>query len=281
MTSSPLASEPADTAIPRLLDEHGGQIYGLGLRLCGSPEAAQDLVQETFLRAFRKWNQFEGRSSPSTWLYSIAARVCQRQHRLRSGEPRHMVPIGTVASDSEESTFDIPSSDETPLEALERKETRERVELAITALTPTFRLPLVLKDLMDLSISDVAEILGIKEATVKTRLHRARVMAAKEINRGTAQLPGPAEDPSKKMCLDLLRAKQDAMDRGVAFPIGKEVLCARCRSLFATFDLARDACRLLGEGKLPEPVKKALLEELKSPSPSSSLKGRGRKKLLK
>jgi hypothetical protein len=149
-------------------------------------------------------------------------------------------------------------------------------------LTPTFRLPLVLKDLMDLSISDVAEILDIKEATVKTRLHRARVMAAKEINRGTSQLTGPSDDPSKKMCLDLLRAKQDAMDRGVAFPIGKEVLCARCRSLFSTFDLTRDACRRLGEGELPEPVKKALLEELKSPSPRSSpMEGRGRKELPK
>ncbi len=264
MTSSPLASEPADSAIPRLLDRHGGQIYGLGLRLCGSPEAAQDLVQETFLRAFRKWNQFEGRSSPSTWLYSIAARVCQRQHRLRSGEPRYMEPIGAVASDSEEAALDIPSTDETPLEVLERQETRERVERAIASLAPTFRLPLVLKDLMDLSINEVAEILDLKEATVKTRLHRARVMAAKEITKGTSKPPAPTDDPSQRMCLDLLRAKQEAMDRGVAFPVAKEEICARCRSLFSTFDLARDACRLLGEGKLPEPLKKLLLQEIKT-----------------
>lgn len=266
MTSSSLVSEPADSAISRLLDLHGGQIYGLGLRLCGSPEAAEDLVQETFLRAFRKWHQFEGRSSPSTWLYSIAARVCQRQHRLRSGEPRYVEPLDAVASDPEEAVLKIASSDETPLDQLERRETRELVERAIGALVPKFRLPLVLKDLMDLSISAVADILGLKEATVKTRLHRARLMAAEEITERPSEPPTSARDPSQKICLDLLRAKQEAMDRGVVFPVAKEELCDRCRSLFSTFDLTRDVCRQIGEGPLPEQIRKALLDEIKDSS---------------
>jgi RNA polymerase sigma-70 factor (ECF subfamily) len=266
MTQSILASEPADSAIPRLLGMHGGQIYGLGLRLCGSPEAAEDLVQETFLRAFRKWNQFEGRSSPSTWLYSIAARVCQRQHRLRSGEPRYLEPLETTASDREDVVLELASPDETPLEQLERRETRELVERAVGALAPKFRLPLVLKDLMDLSISDVAQILGLKEATVKTRLHRARLMAAHEITGSPSEPPTPSSDPSQRVCLDLLRAKQEAMDRGVAFPVAKEEICARCRSLFSTLDLTRDACRQIGEGQLPEQVKKVLLDEIKNSS---------------
>ncbi len=266
MTSSSLVSEPADSAISRLLDLHGGQIYGLGLRLCGSPEAAEDLVQETFLRAFRKWHQFEGRSSPSTWLYSIAARVCQRQHRLRSGEPRYVEPLDAVASDPEEVVLEIASSDETPLDQLERRETRELVERAIGALAPKFRLPLVLKDLMDLSISAVADILGLKEATVKTRLHRARLMAAEEITERPSEPPTSARDPSQKICLDLLRAKQEAMDRGVVFPVAKEELCDRCRSLFSTFDFTRDVCRQIGEGPLPEQIRKALLDEIKDSS---------------
>ncbi len=74
--------EPAEKAIPSLREEYAGLIYNLGLRLCHSPESAQDLVQETFLRAFHNWHQFEGRSSPATWLFTIAMRthklVCRR-----------------------------------------------------------------------------------------------------------------------------------------------------------------------------------------------------------
>ena len=77
----------AKQAIPLLVDAHGGRLYGLGLKLCGNPADAEDLVQEVFLQAFRKWHQFEGRSDPSSWLYTIGARACQRMHRRRSGEP--------------------------------------------------------------------------------------------------------------------------------------------------------------------------------------------------
>ena len=56
-------------------------------------ENAEDLVQETFLQAYRKWDQFEGRSEPSTWLYTIAARICQRMHRRRAGEPERLASL--------------------------------------------------------------------------------------------------------------------------------------------------------------------------------------------
>ena len=65
----------ADEEIPRLVEEHGGKMFGLAKRMCRTVEQAEDLVQETFLQAYRKWDQFEGRSSPATWLYTIASRV--------------------------------------------------------------------------------------------------------------------------------------------------------------------------------------------------------------
>ena len=81
------AKEPAGEAIFRLFDSHGDRIFGLGLQMCGSPEDAEDLVQETFLRAYRAWDTFEGLSAPCTWLFTIAARTCKRLHRRRSGAP--------------------------------------------------------------------------------------------------------------------------------------------------------------------------------------------------
>jgi hypothetical protein len=174
-----------------------------------------------------------------------------------------MESLNTLLPSGDEGVLDLPSGEETPQDVLERRETRELVENAITQLPPNFRLPLMLKDLMELSIGEIAEILGIKEATVKTRLHRARLFAAKELSAGLPKRPGPHPDHSRTVCLDLLRAKQESIDRGVAFPVAQEELCVRCRSLFATLDLAHDACRLVGQGILPEPVRGAVLEEMK------------------
>ena len=71
-SSENLIGKPAAEALPMLIDRYGGRIYGLGVRFCGNEADAEDLVQEVFLQAFRKWDQFEGRSAPSTWLYTIA-----------------------------------------------------------------------------------------------------------------------------------------------------------------------------------------------------------------
>ena len=168
---------PAGQAIPRLVDAHGGRLYGLGLKLCGNPEDAEDLVQEVFLQAYRKWHQFEGRSDPSSWLYTIGARACQRMHRRRSGEPARMEPLADLLP-SEDDAVPDPEA-EGPLDAQLRREAREVIDRALLTLPPDFRLTLVLKDIAELSVSEVAEILGIKEATVKTRVHRARLALRK------------------------------------------------------------------------------------------------------
>ena len=69
-----LAHQPADVAVPKLVEEHGGKLYHLALKFCGNPADAEDLVQQTFLLAYRKWSQFKGDAAPTTWLYTIAAR---------------------------------------------------------------------------------------------------------------------------------------------------------------------------------------------------------------
>jgi RNA polymerase sigma-70 factor (ECF subfamily) len=78
----------AETVAPRL--------FRIAMRMCRNPADAEDLVQETLLQGFRKWRQFEGRSNPSTWLYTIAARLCQRRHRRRAGEPARVESLSDV-----------------------------------------------------------------------------------------------------------------------------------------------------------------------------------------
>lgn len=249
----------ADVAVTKLVEEHGDRLYALGLRFCGDREEAKDLVQDTFLQAFRKWNQFEGRSQPTTWLYRIAARACQRRHRRRSGEPRRLEPLQKLLPSGDEGVIDLPSGDEGPLEILERKEATAAVEKAVASLPEAFRLPLVLKEILELPVEDVARILGVRENTVKTRLHRARLYVAKALRQRLPRKPAPPRDHSRQVCLDLLKLKQESLDRKTPFPVRPDELCARCQSLFATLELGGEACRSLRKGELPEVVKQSIL----------------------
>jgi hypothetical protein len=170
----------------------------------------------------------------------------------------------------------LPAADGQPLEGLLRRERREAVERAIALLPPRFRLPLVLKDLVEFSLAEVAEVLGLKEATVKTRLHRARLRLARELARELPRRPAPPPDHGRRVCLDLLRAKQEAMDRQAAFPLANAELCERCRALFSTLDLGREICRRLAGDELPSDLRRTLEKELGMSSPGSAKPGRKR-----
>ncbi len=250
--------QPREIAIPALVRRHGGKLYGLGLRLCGGPEDAEDLVQETFLRAYRNWEQFEGRSDPGTWLYSIASRVCQRLHRRRAGEPSRIGSIDELLPMGDRELAVIEGG----ADMMISKEGIEQVERAMTTLPIQFRMPLVLKDIVGLSIADVAEILGIKPATVKTRVHRARLKLRQAVEELLPRRELPPAAYSKQVCLDLLRAKQEALDRGIA--MRNEVVCDRCMALFATMDLTREYCEEIGRGELPDELREAMLAQTSS-----------------
>jgi RNA polymerase sigma-70 factor (ECF subfamily) len=255
---------PADVAIPQLVDAHGGRIYGLGLRMCGNEQDAEDLVQETFLRAWRHWDQFEGRSDPATWLYSIAARACRRMHRRRAGEPSRVESLSELLPTDEASVPDIGAGVPDQLDEQVRREAREAIEEAIAGLPAIFRQALVLKEIADFSLAEIADILDIKEATVKTRVHRGRLLLRKTLAKRLPQREAPPPDHSRRVCLDLLAMKQEALDRGAAFPLPGDVLCDRCRATFATLDLGHGLCLDLGRGRLPEAVRQMIMERLEA-----------------
>jgi RNA polymerase sigma-70 factor (ECF subfamily) len=272
----PPAARPAREAIADLVERHGGRLYGVGLRLCGSPEDAQDLVQETFLSAFRHWHQFQGDAEPTTWLYTIARRACLRRRRKRSGEPAVLEPLSALLPGPDEGLPELPPGEAGPYRDRLRREAEAVVDRALARLPLTFRLPLVLADIAELSTAETARVLGLKEATVKTRVHRARLKLRRAIADTLPRGPASPPDHPRRVCLDLLRAKQEALDRGVAFPYSEAALCARCRSLFATLDLGREACRALGRGELPAPVRRALEREASSLGPvRAAAPGRG------
>lgn len=263
MTGDPLEpGAPREVAVPALLEQEGGRLLSLASRFCGSPTEAEDLVQEVFLQAWRRWEQFEGRSRPGTWLYTIAARTCQRMHRKRSGEPDELESLDELLPFGATRMALVPSEDAGPLDEQVRREGLEQVERAIESLPPEFRMPLVLKELVGLAVDEVAQVLDLPTNTVKTRLHRARLKLRAAVESVLPQAEAVAPRYSREVCLDLLAAKQRCLDEGLPFTFPDGVVCERCESVFSTLDVAQDACRELAAGDLPKALRDEVLARL-------------------
>jgi RNA polymerase sigma-70 factor (ECF subfamily) len=163
-----------------LVDAQAPKIYRLALRLLGNPQEAEDVLQETFLNAFRSMDHFEGRSSIGTWLYRIATN--QALMRLRKNVPSVVSIEDAFPSDSGES-YPLQLEDWCclPEEEFESEEAAQRIESAIQTLTPALRSAFILRDLHGLSTRETAEVLDISESAVKTRLLRARLNLREEL----------------------------------------------------------------------------------------------------
>jgi RNA polymerase sigma-70 factor (ECF subfamily) len=263
MRDSDWRTEPTNRALSDLFSRFGDRIYRLGLYICATPQDAEDMVQETFLRALQGWEGFEGRSSPYTWLCAIAARVAKRQHRRRVGEPRQLESLQQLLPSGEESIVDIPSGDASSLSEMARREAEAQVERCVVSLPLRYQLPLVLKDIGDFSAAEIGQILGIRPGTVRSRVYRARMEVRRRLAEVLPQRASVSVDHTRRICLDLLLAKQEALDHGVEFPYSQGELCDRCHSVFSTLDLARDVFqRLHQDGELAPEVRQALDREL-------------------
>jgi RNA polymerase sigma-70 factor (ECF subfamily) len=247
-------------AIPVLFKEFGPRTYALALRITGSASEAEDVVQETFLQAFRRWETFEGRADPGTWLYAIAARAAKRRFRKRKdGSTRRSSfrSFSDLSPMRDRGVVDLAIDRKQPADPLMREEARGLVQEAILGLPPQYRVPVVMKDILEMPLEDCAQALGLKLETVKTRIHRARLAIRQALNGGLRTRKAPAPDYDRRLCFDLLQAKLAAMDKGRGFPIGREVMCERCQLVFAELDLGQDACARLDD-KMPAEVRKRI-----------------------
>ena len=194
-TRSVPAEGDGAVAFDRLYRDHVDRIYRFAQRLCGQVEDAQDLVQDTFLNAYRGLEGFRGDAQVSTWLYRIAARACLRLRRKRKGEPARELSLDEFIPTSEgEFRLQVPTDGLTPEEALENKELKRALHQAIQKLPNKYRVVLVLRDMEGLTAKEVGTIMGLNERAVKSRLHRARLFVRRELSaRGIGEPSRPAK----------------------------------------------------------------------------------------
>ena len=142
---------------------------------------AEDGAQEAVISAYRHLRSFRGDAKFSTWLTTIA--INEGRKRLRKSKCRAEDSIDEQIEDLESDSTPATLTDwrEIPREALERKELREALRVAVTELSDIYRQVFALRDLEEMNIEETAEALGITTATVKVRLHRARIMLQKRL----------------------------------------------------------------------------------------------------
>jgi RNA polymerase sigma-70 factor (ECF subfamily) len=161
-----------------LIRPYERSVYRMALSFMKNESDAEDVAQEAFLKAFRNLAAFRGQAKFSTWLISIT--LNEARARLRR---QNAVRFESLDEPADEVGHVSPALlrdwREVPSEALERKEVREMLRAAIENLSPIYREVVLLRDLEELSIEETATALTISVASVKVRLHRARIMLQK------------------------------------------------------------------------------------------------------
>lgn len=160
-------------AFDELAREHSPRLFRLALHLSGRSEEAEDLVQETLVRAIPALRGFEGRAQLSTYL--IRALTNLWKNRLRSRSRSRIVDwFRQGPRDKDAGPFDPPDRSPSALERLESEDDAARVRVAVAGLDPDRRMTLLLRDVEDLSYEEIASITRVPLGTVRSRLARAR-----------------------------------------------------------------------------------------------------------
>ena len=154
-------------AFGQLVIKYQKRVYALTVRMCPTPELAEEAAQETFLSAWQGLPFFRGDSAFSTWLYRLASNACVD---LLRKEGRHQGP----SLDDEAVSAEVPDTRPTPEAAAEQKELRAQIEAGLRTLSPEHREVLILREIQQLSYDEIADALSLDLGTVKSRISRGR-----------------------------------------------------------------------------------------------------------
>lgn len=162
-------------AMEQIVNRYEGRIFTFGLKMCGQLQDAEDIMQETFLNAFKYLNGFRQETKLRNWLFKIASSACIKKRRKKKCEPDHELSLDAFPGNGEiNTTYQIPDRTNDPSNAYMKGEMKQIMDTAIQALPHKNKLVFNLRDIEGFSTKETADILGISVESAKTRLHRAR-----------------------------------------------------------------------------------------------------------
>lgn len=164
-----------------LVDAYSSKIYRLAIKMLNQQQDAEDVLQETFLKAYRGLKSFDGRSKLSTWLFRIATNEALMVIRRKHPEIVSIdEPVET--EEGEQEPIQIIDWCCLPENELLSEETKEKLDAAVQKLPERLKVVFLLRDINDLSTHETAEVLGLSDTAVKTRLSRARLRLREELS---------------------------------------------------------------------------------------------------
>lgn len=171
----------SEGAYEELIQRFQQPVYALALRLLGDQGEACDVVQEVFLKVFRNIANFRGQSSLKTWMYRITVNEAYNARRWFFRHRRREVELENNPDEARNWKENIPDSSRSPFDAACDRERHVMIEAALERINPIFREAVVLRDTMDRSYEEIAEILGVSLGTVKSRILRGREALREEL----------------------------------------------------------------------------------------------------
>jgi RNA polymerase sigma-70 factor (ECF subfamily) len=175
-----MSKEGDQPAFAELVNRYESKIYSLAHKMMGNREDAADVLQEAFLDAYKSLSHFKEKAKFSTWLYRIATNVCLMKLRKRK---EALISLDEpLLTEEGEYLREIPDWSTNPEAVVLNKELKQMMDEAIKALPPVYKSAFVLRNLEGLSNAETSKVLGESLATVKSRLHRARIFLRERLS---------------------------------------------------------------------------------------------------
>jgi RNA polymerase sigma-70 factor (ECF subfamily) len=171
-----------ERAFKELIEGHRDRVYNITFRMLGNRSEAEDVAQEVFITVFKQIETFRGDSKFSTWLYRVTVNHCK--NRIKYLARRHDRDRDELDETATGTNGQIGGPmPKAPDRALEGSQMEQLIQAAIAELDDEQRMVVVLRDVEDLSIEEICVITGLPDGTVKSRLHRARLVLRKKLQK--------------------------------------------------------------------------------------------------
>jgi RNA polymerase sigma-70 factor, ECF subfamily len=171
----------SEGAYEELIQRFQQPVYALALRLLSDQGEACDVVQEVFLKVFRNIGNFRGQSSLKTWMYRITVNEAYNARRWFFRHRRREIELDNNPDETRNWKENIPDNTRSPFDVACDRERHVMIDRALEKINPIFREAVVLRDTMDRSYEEIAQILGVSLGTVKSRILRGREALREEL----------------------------------------------------------------------------------------------------
>jgi RNA polymerase sigma-70 factor, ECF subfamily len=227
-------------------------VMSFGMKVCGHQEDAEDTAQEVLLKLLPYISKFDSPQAFSVWLYTVARNRCIMSRRRSKFAPKENLALEELMPTGEELAALGTPSHSSPESAVLQKESAEHIRAALNAIPPQYRLILVLHDMEELDTPEVVKITGLREGTVRVRLHRARLALRKELSKRerhqTRKRPVKSVKPKPPRCRQIFASLSEYLDETLDPEMCDELEkhlagCQPCEAFLLDLERAVERCR--------------------------------------